>query len=381
MRARGDGDADGSCIEHPRTIVRVTTTTHRGFVHLLHAAAESSDAHEEANAAASASSSASSAGDRAASSSSSPPAAAATTRPPRSAAAKPRTKPPGRAVSAAGSRASRRATTRGARVAIGRDRRRMPSSRRGARARAGGDPRGDRAASARGDVAHPPAVAERRANPRVSRQARRDHHGARALPRRVPFPTLSASTRRRRCTHATRGTRPLGAFAATLERADATVRRGFEPLVNARACRCGASDAVAARLGPPTTWPNRVGARPPPLRNPAVPWTKSRGALTRSSAAIIVRNCTSWAFGLSGPEDSGRVCASIARGATVRTPRLPRHQTTRNDGVSISGRWRRARSEGGTPGSTGEEICKPSAQARRAISRWRPRGPPSSGSG
>ena len=183
----------------------------------------------------------------------------------------------------------------------------------------------------------------------MSRQARRDHHGARALPRRVPFPTLSASTRRRRCTHATRGTRPLGAFAATLERADATVRRGFEPLVNARACRCGASDAVAARLGPPTTWPNRVGARPPPLRNPAVPWTKSRGALTRSSAAIIVRNCTSWAFRLSGPEDSGRVCASIARGATVRTPRLPRHQTTRNDGVSISGRWRRARSEGGTP--------------------------------
>ena len=136
-----------------------------------------------------------------------------------------------------------------ARGAVGRDRRRVPSSRRGARASARGDPRGDRAASARGDVAHPPAVAERRANPRVSRQARRDHHDARAPPRRVPFPTLSASTRRRRFSHATRWTRPLGAFAATLERADANVRRGFERSVSARACRCGASDAAAARLG------------------------------------------------------------------------------------------------------------------------------------
>ena len=118
MRARGDGDADWIVHRAPKDDCEgVTTTTHRGFVHLLpRGGGEPSDAHEEANAAASASSSASSAGDRAASSSSSPPAAAATTRPPRSAAAKPRTKPPGRAVSAAGSRASRRATTRGARA-------------------------------------------------------------------------------------------------------------------------------------------------------------------------------------------------------------------------------------------------------------------------
>ena len=285
MRARGDGDADGIVHRAPKDDCEgVTTTTHRGFVHLLPRGGgelgrprggERGGLRVELG----------ELGGRQGrvvvvvapgGGGDDPPAAV------RGGEA---------ADEAAGSRGERggeSGVTSGddagrARVAIGRDRRRMPSSRRGARARAGGDPRGDRAASARDAVAHPPAVAERRANPRVSRQARRDHHGARALPRRVPFPTLSASTRRRRCTHATRWTRPLGAFAATLERADANVRRGFEPLVNARACRCGASDAVAARLGPPTTWPNRVGARPPPLRNPAVPW-KSRGALTRSSA-------------------------------------------------------------------------------------------------
>ena len=117
MRARGDGDADWIVHRAPKDDCEGDDDdAPRIRPSLLPRGGGELDAHEEANAAASASSSASSAGDRAASSSSSPPAAAATTRPPRSAAAKPRTKPPGRAVSAAGSRASRRATTRGARA-------------------------------------------------------------------------------------------------------------------------------------------------------------------------------------------------------------------------------------------------------------------------